>query len=71
MAKTIKIAVLPGDGVGPEVTNEAVKVLGATDLNLEFIEANVGGKAYVDGKLSAWPEICPCPEEAMGLHLIR
>ena len=47
MAKTIKIAVLPGDGIGPEVTSEAVKVLDATDLNLEFIEANVGGKAYV------------------------
>ena len=27
--KTYKIAVIPGDGTGPEVTNEAVKVLKA------------------------------------------
>ena len=27
MAKTYKIAVMPGDGTGPEVTVEAVKVL--------------------------------------------
>jgi isocitrate/isopropylmalate dehydrogenase len=47
LAKHYKIAVLPGDGIGPEVTNEAVKVLEATDLNFEFIEANVGGRAYV------------------------
>lgn len=48
MTKHYKIAVLPGDGIGPEVTNEAVKVLDATDLGLEFIEAKVGGKAYVE-----------------------
>ena len=27
MAKTYKIAVLAGDGIGPEIMNEAVKVL--------------------------------------------
>ena len=37
MVKKIKIAVMPGDGIGPEVTNEAVKALQATELNIEFI----------------------------------
>ena len=31
MSKTYKIAVLPGDGTGPEVTREAVKVIQVAD----------------------------------------
>ena len=41
-----KIAVLPGDGIGPEVTAEAVRVLKAVAPSLEFEEALVGGTAY-------------------------
>ncbi len=41
-----KIAVLPGDGIGPEVTAEAVKVLKAVTGDLEFEETLVGGAAY-------------------------
>lgn len=44
-----KIAVLAGDGIGPEVTAEAVKVLQATGLDFTFEEALVGGAAYDDG----------------------
>lgn len=44
-----KIAVLAGDGIGPEVTAEAVKVLKATRLAFEFEEALIGGAAYDDG----------------------
>ncbi|MHB8636268.1 MAG: 3-isopropylmalate dehydrogenase [Fimbriimonadaceae bacterium] len=40
------IAVLAGDGIGPEVTAEAVKVLEATKPKLEFVSALVGGVAY-------------------------
>jgi len=41
------IAVLPGDGVGPEVVAEAVKVLRALRLKgLELEQAPVGGAAY-------------------------
>ncbi|MBY0581947.1 MAG: 3-isopropylmalate dehydrogenase [Sphingomonas sp.] len=40
------IAVLPGDGIGPEVTAEARRVLDALDLGLVFEEALVGGAAY-------------------------
>lgn len=41
-----KIAVLAGDGIGPEVTAEAVKVLKATGVAFEFENALVGGIAY-------------------------
>lgn len=40
------IAVLPGDGIGPEVTAEARRVLEALSLDLVFEEAPVGGAAY-------------------------
>ena len=42
----MKIAVLPGDGIGPEIVAEAVKVLKALDLSFEMEEAKVGGAAY-------------------------
>jgi 3-isopropylmalate dehydrogenase len=42
----MKIAVLPGDGIGTEIVAEAIKVLGALDLNLEMESALVGGVAY-------------------------
>ena len=41
------IAVLAGDGIGPEVTAQAVRVLEALDLDLSFEEAPVGGAAYL------------------------
>ncbi|MEH3106691.1 MAG: 3-isopropylmalate dehydrogenase [Sphingomonas fennica] len=41
------VAVLPGDGIGPEVTAEAVRVLRAVcGDRLTFAEAPVGGAAY-------------------------
>ncbi len=44
------IAVLAGDGIGPEITAEAVKALKSVDarfgLGLEFVPALVGGAAY-------------------------
>ena len=42
----MKIAVLPGDGIGTEIVAEAVKVLRALDLGLEMESALVGGAAY-------------------------
>ena len=43
------IVLLPGDGIGPEVIKEAVKVLKATgnrfDIGFNLIEAPVGGTA--------------------------
>lgn len=50
MAKTYKIAVMPGDGTGPEVTNEAVKVLKAAAVKfgfkLDMAEFDFGGERY-------------------------
>jgi len=43
----MKIAVFPGDGIGPEVTREAVRVLEALELpGLTLFEGDVGGIAY-------------------------
>jgi 3-isopropylmalate dehydrogenase len=44
----LKIAVMPGDGIGKEVTSEAIKVLRAVagnELGLELQEAPIGGVA--------------------------
>lgn len=44
------ILVLPGDGIGPEITEQAVRVLKAvtkgTDLTLDFVDGVIGGAAY-------------------------
>ena len=42
----MKIAILPGDGIGTEIVAEAVKVLDVLGLNYESETANVGGAAY-------------------------
>ncbi|MFN3417440.1 MAG: 3-isopropylmalate dehydrogenase [Caldimonas sp.] len=42
----MKIAVLPGDGIGTEIVAEAVKVLQALELRVEMEQALVGGAAY-------------------------
>ncbi|MHC4694744.1 MAG: 3-isopropylmalate dehydrogenase [Planctomycetota bacterium] len=48
--KVYKIAVIPGDGTGPEVTVEAVKVLKAAadkfDFKVELTEFDFGGERY-------------------------
>ena len=47
MGESMKIAVMPGDGIGTEVTREAVRVIEALALpGLEMTEALVGGVAY-------------------------
>ncbi|MEM7013942.1 MAG: 3-isopropylmalate dehydrogenase [Verrucomicrobiota bacterium] len=56
---THKLAVLPGDGIGPEVMKEAMKVLGAISsrhgLTFETDEQLVGGAA-IDGAGKALPD---------------
>jgi 3-isopropylmalate dehydrogenase len=45
----VKIALLPGDGIGPEILREAVRILEALrsdGLKIETQEAPVGGAAY-------------------------
>ena len=42
----MRVALLPGDGIGPEVIAEARRVLDALGLDLTYEEALVGGAAY-------------------------
>jgi 3-isopropylmalate dehydrogenase len=42
----MKIAILPGDGIGTEIVAEAIKVLNVLDLKLETEFALAGGVAY-------------------------
>ncbi|MDI6750450.1 MAG: 3-isopropylmalate dehydrogenase [Pseudomonadota bacterium] len=51
----MKILVLPGDGIGPEITAETVRVLKALDLKFEMEEALLGGCA-VDATGDPYPE---------------
>jgi 3-isopropylmalate dehydrogenase len=59
MSKTYKIAVLAGDGVGPEVMAEALRVLDAVEkkfnVTFERTRANAGG-AGIDNEGKALPE---------------
>ncbi len=42
----MNIAILPGDGIGPEIVAEAIKVLDATGESFAFETAAVGGAGY-------------------------
>jgi 3-isopropylmalate dehydrogenase len=53
--EVMKICVLPGDGIGPEIMAEAVRVLKALDLKFELEEALLGGCA-VDATGNPYPE---------------
>ena len=57
--KTLQFAVLPGDGIGPEVMEVALDVLKAAgerfDFTLEYQSADIGGIA-IDNHGAAFPE---------------
>jgi 3-isopropylmalate dehydrogenase len=42
----MKICVMPGDGIGKEITPQAVRVLQALGIKAEYEEAPVGGEGY-------------------------
>lgn len=52
---SMKICVLPGDGIGLEIMAEAVRVLNSLDLKFEIEQALLGGCA-VDATGSPYPE---------------
>jgi len=64
--KSYRIAVLPGDGIGPEIVREALKVLGVvaerTGVRFDLQEGLVGGGAY--DRFGA-----PLPDHVMQLAL--
>jgi len=51
MSKKYNISLLPGDGTGPEVVNEAVKVLNQNsdlyDIEINFTTNDLGGERYL------------------------
>jgi 3-isopropylmalate dehydrogenase len=51
MGKTYKIGLIPGDGIGPEIIREGVKVLKAVserfNFKIEFVEYDFGGERYL------------------------
>ncbi len=51
----MRVAVLPGDGIGPEVTHAAATVLKRVRPDVECVEAAVGGAALARG-LPALPD---------------
>jgi 3-isopropylmalate dehydrogenase len=66
MTRECKICVLPGDGIGPEIVAEAVKVLRAVertyDVTFAFKEALIGGIAI---------DSCGCPLPQATVELAR
>jgi 3-isopropylmalate dehydrogenase len=47
-----RIAVIGGDGIGPEVTAEALKVVRATGVEIETVDFDLGGGRYLrDGEV--------------------
>jgi 3-isopropylmalate dehydrogenase len=49
---THRIAVIGGDGIGPEVTAEAIKVLRAAGVELDTVDYDLGGQRYLrDGEI--------------------
>ena len=57
-----KVAVMPGDGIGPEVVNEGLKVLRALEENhnvrFEFTEFDINSERYLrTGKLLTQDDI--------------
>ncbi|QHI68665.1 3-isopropylmalate dehydrogenase [Tichowtungia aerotolerans] len=59
MSKTYKITLLPGDGIGPEVVAESVKLLDViaekSDFSFEYTEALAGGAA-IDARNDPMPQ---------------
>jgi isocitrate dehydrogenase (NAD+) len=45
-----KVTLIPGDGIGPEVTNAAVRILEATGLKFEWESFEAGADAYTKYK---------------------
>ena len=44
----MNVCVLPGDGIGPEVTDAAVRVLDSMDLGLHFVYGEIGLAAHTE-----------------------
>jgi 3-isopropylmalate dehydrogenase len=54
------IPIIPGDGIGVDVTHEAVKVLGCvaeeSGIPLDLVEWDLGAQRYLDTGVSITPD---------------
>ena len=53
---TYDVTLIPGDGIGPEITAQTVKVLKATGLRFNWDE-ELAGVAAVEGADLDWPDV--------------
>ena len=60
------VVVIPGDGIGPEITRAALAVLEALDCGLEFVQATAGVSS-----LEAGGELLPQLHVEWSLHRNR
>lgn len=71
--KTKKVLILPGDGIGPEIVTEAVKVLKAVttkfNLGIEFEEGLLGGCA-IDATGVPFPDVTAAQAQAADAILL-
>ncbi len=51
-----KITILPGDGIGPEVTDSALAIIKATGVNLEFEKCEAGARVFQKGIATGIPK---------------
>ena len=59
---THRIAVIGGDGIGPEVTAEALKVLRAAGADIDTTDFDLGGGRYLrDGEVLSEATIDAAP----------
>ena len=72
---TYKLVTLGGDGIGPEVLREGLRVLAALSVPLglawEIDDSPCGGQFYLQNKIGLdWPEDAPARCEAADLILL-
>lgn len=71
--KTKKVLILPGDGIGPEIVTEAIKVLKAVtakfNLGIEFEEGLLGGCA-IDATGVPFPDVTAAQAQAADAILL-
>ena len=67
----MRIALMPGDGIGPEVVAEARRVLDALGLDLSYEVGLVGGAAYKARDIHCRPKLLTSPDAPMPFSSVR
>ncbi|MBX9696668.1 MAG: isocitrate dehydrogenase, partial [Alphaproteobacteria bacterium] len=56
MSKSHTISLIPGDGIGPEVTHSTRKIIDATGVKITWEECEAGAKVFKKGLATGLPE---------------